>query len=158
MAECAPSGFELAVALNLSVRNFFDQGLPAFIDQLLRTHQVPGHLIVLEITEREVMADRALARTRAQHLPSLGVKISVDDFGTGFSSLSQLQQLPIDEIKIDSSFVRNMLTNKQDEVIVRTASSTSGTTSAWRSSPKVRRRPRSSAPCATSARTAPRAT
>jgi diguanylate cyclase (GGDEF)-like protein len=111
-------GFELAVALNLSVRNFFDSGLPHFIADLLRKHDVPGHLIVLEITEREVMADRALARTALAAFRSLGVKISVDDFGTGFSSLSQLQQLPIDEIKIDASFVRNMLTNKQDEVIV----------------------------------------
>jgi diguanylate cyclase (GGDEF)-like protein len=119
VADWRRQGFELAVALNLSVRNFFDQGLPAFIAQLLKAHDVPGHLIVLEITEREVMADRNLARQALGAFRALGVKISVDDFGTGFSSLSQLQQLPIDEIKIDASFVRNMLTNKQDEVIVR---------------------------------------
>jgi diguanylate cyclase (GGDEF)-like protein len=119
VAQWRELGFELAVALNLSVRNFFDQGLPTFIDELLNTYEVPGHLIVLEITEREVMADRALARTALNTFRALGVKIAVDDFGTGFSSLSQLQQLPIDEIKVDASFVRNMLTNKQDEVIVR---------------------------------------
>jgi diguanylate cyclase (GGDEF)-like protein len=112
-------GFEIAVAINLSVRNFFDQGLPAFIAELLERHRLPGQLLVLEITEREVMSDRALARSALASFRSLGVKISVDDFGTGFSSLSQLQQLPIDEIKIDASFVKNMLTDQQDAVIVK---------------------------------------
>ncbi len=112
-------GFDIAVAINLSVRNFFDQGLPAFIAALLEQHHLPGKSLVLEITEREVMSDRALARTALSSFRALGVKISVDDFGTGFSSLSQLQQLPIDEIKIDASFVKNMLTDEQDAVIVK---------------------------------------
>jgi diguanylate cyclase (GGDEF)-like protein len=112
-------GFDIAVAINLSVRNFFDQGLPEFIGQLLATHRLPGKFLVLEITEREVMSDRALARSALSSFRELGVKISVDDFGTGFSSLSQLQQLPIDEIKIDASFVRNMLTDPHDKVIVK---------------------------------------
>jgi diguanylate cyclase (GGDEF)-like protein len=112
-------GFEIAVAINLSVRNFFDQGLPEFIRELLDKHRLPGKFLVLEITEREVMSDRALARAALSSFRELGVKISVDDFGTGFSSLSQLQLLPIDEIKIDASFVRNMLTNSQDMVIVK---------------------------------------
>ncbi len=118
-AQWRAEGFELAVALNLSVRNFFDQGLPSFIAQLLTQHKLPGEFLVLEITEREVMLDRALARAALSAFRSLGVKISVDDFGTGFSSLSQLQQLPIDEIKVDASFVRGMLVNQQDAVIVR---------------------------------------
>lgn len=118
-AEWRKSGYELMVALNLSVRNFFDQGLPSFIAQLLSDYKVPGDQIVLEITEREVMADRALARTALSAFRSLGVKISIDDFGTGFSSLSQLQLLPIDEIKVDQSFVAGMLSNPQDGVIVR---------------------------------------
>ena len=119
LSEWRKSGYELMVALNLSVRNFFDQGLPAFIAQLLSDYKVPGDQLVLEITEREVMADRALARSALSAFRSLGVKISIDDFGTGFSSLSQLQQLPIDEIKVDQSFVQGMLTNPQDGVIVR---------------------------------------
>ncbi len=118
-ADWRKRGFELMVALNLSVRNFFDQGLPAFIAQLLSDYNVPGDQLVLEITEREVMADRALARSALSAFRSLGVKISIDDFGTGFSSLSQLQLLPIDEIKVDQSFVQGMLTNPQDGVIVR---------------------------------------
>ena len=112
-------GFDFTVAVNLSVRNFFDQGLPTFIARLLSEHSVPGDQLVLEITEREVMADRALARSALSAFRSLGVKISIDDFGTGFSSLAQLQQLPIDEIKVDQSFVSGMLASSQDEVIVR---------------------------------------
>jgi diguanylate cyclase (GGDEF)-like protein/PAS domain S-box-containing protein len=119
LAEWRKAGYEIMVALNLSVRNFFDQGLPAFIAQLLTDFNVPGDQLVLEITEREVMADRALARTALLAFRSLGVKVSIDDFGTGFSSLSQLQLLPIDEIKVDQSFVSGMLENPQDGVIVR---------------------------------------
>jgi diguanylate cyclase (GGDEF)-like protein/PAS domain S-box-containing protein len=119
LAEWRKAGYEIMVALNLSVRNFFDQGLPAFIAQLLADFNVPGDQLVLEITEREVMADRALARTALLAFRSLGVKVSIDDFGTGFSSLSQLQLLPIDEIKVDQSFVSGMLENPQDGVIVR---------------------------------------
>ncbi len=119
LAEWRKAGYEIMVALNLSVRNFFDQGLPSFIAQLLTDFNVPGDQLVLEITEREVMADRALARTALSAFRSLGVKVSIDDFGTGFSSLSQLQLLPIDEIKVDQSFVNGMLANPQDGVIVR---------------------------------------
>ena len=119
LAEWRSKGFELTVALNLSVRNFFDQTLPTYIAQLLSDYRVPGDQLCLEITESEVMADRALARTALSAFRSLGVKISIDDFGTGFSSLSQLQQLPIDEIKVDQSFVSGMIDNPQDAVIVR---------------------------------------
>ena len=119
LADWRSKGFELTVALNLSVRNFFDQTLPTYIAQLLSDYRVPGDQLCLEITESEVMADRALARTALSAFRSLGVKISIDDFGTGFSSLSQLQQLPIDEIKVDQSFVSGMIDNPQDAVIVR---------------------------------------
>jgi diguanylate cyclase (GGDEF)-like protein/PAS domain S-box-containing protein len=119
LAEWRKAGFAITVALNLSVRNFFDQGLPVFIAELLREFKVPGSQLVLEITESEVMADRNLARTALAAFRDLGVKISIDDFGTGFSSLSQLQLLPIDEIKVDQSFVAGMLENEQDHVIVR---------------------------------------
>ena len=119
LARWRRAGFEITVALNLSVRNFFDQTLPTFIAELLNEHKVPGEMLVLEITESEVMADRAIARTALAAFRSLGVKIAIDDFGTGFSSLSQLQLLPIDEIKVDQSFVKTMLLDPQDLVIVR---------------------------------------
>ncbi len=119
LAKWRRAGFEITVALNLSVRNFFDQTLPTFIAELLNEHKVPGEMLVLEITESEVMADRSIARTALAAFRSLGVKIAIDDFGTGFSSLSQLQLLPIDEIKVDQSFVKTMLSDPQDLVIVR---------------------------------------
>ena len=119
LADWRASGIDITVALNMSVRNFFDHDLVTFISSLLRDYGVPGDRVVLEITESEVMADRALARNALHAFRSLGVKIAIDDFGTGFSSLSQLQQLPIDEIKVDHSFVRDMLADHQDFTIVR---------------------------------------
>ena len=119
LADWRLRGYSITVALNLSVRNFFDHDLPEFIAALLLQYKVPGSSLVLEITESEVMADRAIARKALEAFRSLGVKISIDDFGTGFSSLSQLQLMPIDEIKVDQSFVSGMLTNEQDYVIVR---------------------------------------
>ena len=119
LADWRSRGYSITVALNLSVRNFFDHDLPEFIAGLLNHYKVPGSSLVLEITESEVMADRAIARKALEAFRSLGVKISIDDFGTGFSSLSQLQLMPIDEIKVDQSFVSGMLTNEQDYVIVR---------------------------------------
>ena len=119
LAEWRSQGMDITVAINMSVRNFFDHDLPDFIAGLLRDHRVPGDRLVLEITESEVMADRSLARHALHAFRSLGVKIAIDDFGTGFSSLTQLQLLPIDEIKVDQSFVRDMLNDEQDHVIVR---------------------------------------
>ncbi len=119
LADWRQRGYSITVALNLSVRNFFDHDLPEFIASLLNQYKVPGSSLVLEITESEVMADRAIARKALEAFRSLGVKISIDDFGTGFSSLSQLQLMPIDEIKVDQSFVSGMLTSEQDYVIVR---------------------------------------
>jgi diguanylate cyclase (GGDEF)-like protein len=119
LADWRERGYSITVALNLSVRNFFDHDLPEFIAALLNQYKVPGSSLVLEITESEVMADRAIARKALEAFRSLGVKISIDDFGTGFSSLSQLQLMPIDEIKVDQSFVSGMLTSEQDYVIVR---------------------------------------
>lgn len=119
LASFRSQGLELTVALNLSVRSFFDQGLPSFIAQLLSAHNVPADQLILEVSERDVMIDRALSRAALSAFRSLGVKISVDDFGTGFSSLPQLQQLPLDELKIDQSFIAGVLTNPQDKTIVR---------------------------------------
>ena len=119
LADWRANGIDITVALNMSVRNLFDNDLVSFISNLLQDYNVPGDRVVLEITESEVMADRAIARHALHAFRSLGVKIAIDDFGTGFSSLSQLQQLPIDEIKIDQSFVRGMLTDHQDFTIVR---------------------------------------
>jgi diguanylate cyclase (GGDEF)-like protein len=112
-------GLNVAVSVNVSARNLLDHALPSIIRELLDRFQVPASALQLEITESRIVADLRRARKALDELRSMGVKIAIDDFGTGFSSLLQLQQLPIDEIKIDRSFVTRMETNQSDAVLVR---------------------------------------
>jgi EAL domain-containing protein (putative c-di-GMP-specific phosphodiesterase class I) len=109
----------VAVSVNISARSLLDHDLPSMIASLLGRFGLPASVLQLEITESRIVADLRRARTVLDQLRSMGVKIAIDDFGTGFSSLSQLQQLPIDEIKIDRSFVTRMETDRSDEVLVR---------------------------------------
>jgi diguanylate cyclase (GGDEF)-like protein/PAS domain S-box-containing protein len=109
----------VGVAINLSVRNLYDADLTRWLGDLLEETRFPPPLITLEITESEVMDDPFLAVEVLGQLHELGVHTSIDDFGTGQSSLSYLKHLPIDEIKIDRSFVGGMSTCESDETIVR---------------------------------------
>ncbi len=112
-------GVHLTVAVNLSVKNFSDPDLPMWVERCLDRAQIDPGRLMLEITESEVMDDIVLALGVLERLSALGVRSSIDDFGTGYSSLSYLRQLPIDEIKIDRSFVGTMAVNQSDTVIVR---------------------------------------
>jgi diguanylate cyclase (GGDEF)-like protein len=112
-------GIDVRVSVNISTRCLLDHDLPASIRSLLNRFQLPSRLLQLEITESRIVADVGRARAVLEDLRSTGVTIAIDDFGTGFSSLSQLQQLPVDEIKIDRSFVQNMETEESDAVLVR---------------------------------------
>jgi predicted signal transduction protein with EAL and GGDEF domain len=112
-------GLDVTVSVNVSARDLLDQALPSIIRELLIRFEVPASALQLEITESRIVADLRRARKALIELRSMGVKIAIDDFGTGFSSLLQLQQLPIDEIKIDRSFVTRMETNQSDAVLVR---------------------------------------
>jgi EAL domain-containing protein (putative c-di-GMP-specific phosphodiesterase class I) len=109
----------VGVAVNLSVRNLYDAELTHWMGELLMETQFPPSLVTLEITESEVMDDPFLAVEVLGQLRELGVHTSIDDFGTGQSSLSYLKHLPIDEIKIDRSFVASMCSSASDETIVR---------------------------------------
>ena len=113
------AGLDLKVAVNLSVRNLLDRGLPADVAGLLRKWDVPASALELELTESTIMADPARARSILGELHDLGVSLSIDDFGTGWSSLSNLRQLPVDEIKIDRSFVTGMAGDGNDATIVQ---------------------------------------
>jgi diguanylate cyclase (GGDEF)-like protein len=113
------TGQRLSVAVNLSVRNLLDRTLPAEIDRLLTKHGLPPEALQLEITETVLMSDPERVLATVSRLNALGVRLSVDDFGTGFSSLANLRQLPIDELKIDRSFVSPMLQDESDLIIVR---------------------------------------
>jgi EAL domain-containing protein (putative c-di-GMP-specific phosphodiesterase class I) len=105
MGEWRRMGLELDLAVNLSAPDILDPDLSDAILQLLRQHRVDSSSLLLEITESAVMRDAQLAARNMQLLRIAGVRFSIDDFGTGHSSLSQLSALPVDELKIDRSFI-----------------------------------------------------
>jgi EAL domain-containing protein (putative c-di-GMP-specific phosphodiesterase class I) len=113
------SGMRVPVAANLSVRNLDDESLPERVMGLLSHLGARPESLALELTESTVMADPAGALRVLTPLSEMGVRISIDDFGTGYSSLSYLTQLPISEIKIDKSFMTNILDNANDAIVVR---------------------------------------
>ncbi len=112
-------GVHIDVAVNLSARNFHDAGLADYVVTELAAHSVDPSRLMLEITESEVVDDLDLAVSVLMSLDERGIRTSIDDFGTGFSSLTLLRQLPVHEIKIDRTFVGQMSSNENDAVIVR---------------------------------------
>jgi EAL domain-containing protein (putative c-di-GMP-specific phosphodiesterase class I) len=122
MRQCAAwraLGLEMPVAVNLSARVIQDAGLPQQVARMLSWHGLGTEHLVLEITETAVMSDPERALRVLDELDGMGVRLSIDDFGTGYTSLAQLKRLPVDEVKIDRSFVMNMLRDANDAVIVR---------------------------------------
>jgi diguanylate cyclase (GGDEF)-like protein len=117
LAECR--ALDVPVAVNLAAANIVDVTLPAAIGAALERHDVPAERLVCEISEHTVMADPVRATAVLAGLRDLGVGLSLDDFGTGHSSLSYLKRLPLDEVKIDRSFVAGMTDDENDAVIVR---------------------------------------
>ena len=113
------AGLQLKLSINLSVRCLQDRALPFQVEKLVGKHKVSPDQIVLEITESAIMSDPITARRIMRRLSNMGFLLSIDDFGTGYSSLSYLKQLPVDEVKIDKSFVIDMNTNKNDAAIVQ---------------------------------------
>ena len=114
-------GLDLPISVNLSSRDLQDKHLPLYILELLRNHDLPATNLVLEITEEAVVLDFKHATLILECLRDLGIRIAVDDFGTGYSSLSLIKRLPVDELKIDRSFVTNLPDDKDDVAIVRAA-------------------------------------
>jgi diguanylate cyclase (GGDEF)-like protein len=107
------------VSVNLSTRDLLDQELPEKFDALLRNHASTAKGFCLEITESAIMDDPQRAEATLNRLSSAGFKLSIDDFGTGYSSLAYLKRLPVNELKIDQSFVKAMATSTGDTKIVR---------------------------------------
>ena len=118
--EWQQSSVPVHLAVNLSARSLVEQTLPSKIHGWLEKWNVDPRFLKIEITESSIMSDPAHALAVMSLLQSLGVRLSIDDFGTGYSSLSHLRQLPIDEIKVDKSFVFGMTNNEADMSIVRT--------------------------------------
>jgi EAL domain-containing protein (putative c-di-GMP-specific phosphodiesterase class I) len=113
------AGLTLGVAINISIRNLLDAEFPDQVRKLLEKRRVDPALLELEITESVVLSDPVRTKRVLEKLSAMGVTLSIDDFGTGYSSLSYLSQLPVNEIKIDRSFVMNMAESDNDAVIVR---------------------------------------
>jgi diguanylate cyclase (GGDEF)-like protein len=122
LSNCAAwhrAGHRVHVAVNLSPNTLLDDTLPDAIVRLLAQHDLPAAALTLEITENTLMADPDGSLVTLNRLRSLGIKISIDDFGTGYSSMGRLRELPIDEVKIDKSFVLNAAQNHRDRALVR---------------------------------------
>ena len=117
-AQMQAAGLDLKIAVNLSTRDLMDQDLPSKIERILQQHSTACRSLVLEITESAIMDDPQRALQTLNRLHEMGLKLSIDDFGTGYSSLAYLKRLPVDELKIDRSFVMNMESDVQDAKIV----------------------------------------
>ncbi|WP_186816480.1 putative bifunctional diguanylate cyclase/phosphodiesterase [Cellulomonas aerilata] len=115
------AGHELQVAVNLSPRCLLEPGLPEQIRDMLAERGLPAHLLRLELTESTVMVDPVRSLAVLRELSALGVRLSIDDFGTGYSSMTYLKKMPVDELKIDRSFVMDMLASPDDEILVRSS-------------------------------------
>jgi diguanylate cyclase (GGDEF)-like protein len=119
VARGLPEGFD-HLAVNIGTGQFthvnFVHHLRAWLDEF----DIDPKLLILEITESHLLEDKAIVHENATALEALGVRLSLDDFGTGYSSLSYIKRLPIDQIKIDKSFVFKVLTDSNDQVIVET--------------------------------------
>jgi diguanylate cyclase (GGDEF)-like protein len=112
-------GLDCPIAVNLSTLCLHYNELPEKIDAILQRHALPPKSLSLEVTESMVMTDASYAMRVLNRLSDIGISLALDDFGTGYSSLTHLSRLPVQYVKIDKSFVMDMLFNKDDEVIVR---------------------------------------
>ena len=119
--ECQEKmGKNVRIAINVSGAQFLQSDICALTSKLLAEHKIPPHLIELEVTESVFMDDIEHTINILQALHGLGVELAIDDFGTGYSSLSYLSQFPIDRLKIDQSFIRNALNDKNHASIAKT--------------------------------------
>lgn len=110
---------DVRIAINVPVRNLYQRMLPEQLAERLEAAGVSPDRLIIEITEREIMEDHRAVFEVLGAIDELGVRVSIDDFGTGFSSLTHLRRLPIREIKIDQSFISGMLENENDRIIAR---------------------------------------
>jgi EAL domain-containing protein (putative c-di-GMP-specific phosphodiesterase class I) len=119
----AAGGDEIGISVNLSARSLLDTMLPRAVADVLRRHHLPSHLLTLEITETIMLSDADRALGLLADLRALGVRLSLDDFGTGYSSLTHLSELPIQQLKIDQSFVSQITRSDRDSAIVEAVAS-----------------------------------
>jgi len=119
LATWRAAGLDLTLAVNLSASDLLDESLAERIAGLLGMYSVPGSALELEITESVIMIDPKRARDVLEALRALGLRIAVDDYGTGYCALAYLRDLPVDELKIDRSFISHVTTDRRSAAIVR---------------------------------------
>jgi len=119
LGELQRAGIDVKMAVNVSASSLRDSELPELIARALGTWSIPADRLTLEVTESAIMVDVERSLDVMQELKQLRVRLSVDDFGTGYSSLAYLRRMPLDELKIDKTFVLNMHDNTADVQIVR---------------------------------------
>jgi EAL domain-containing protein (putative c-di-GMP-specific phosphodiesterase class I) len=117
--RAATWGRDYTIAVNLSARQFSDPGLVDAVAAALAESRLPAALLELEITESMVMRDAQSAAETMDKLRALGAKLSMDDFGTGYSSLGYLKRFPLNSVKLDRSFVRDLPQDEDDAAIAR---------------------------------------
>jgi diguanylate cyclase (GGDEF)-like protein len=113
------NGIDINVAVNISAENLKEHDFYEFICQTISSNNVPSDKVTLEVTESAVVDNPEAAILLLQKFKNAGIKISIDDYGTGYSSLAQLKQLPVHELKIDKSFVQQLHEDEDDRIIVR---------------------------------------
>lgn len=117
--EWLSRGLDIKVSVNLSALDLMNEDLPALLERSLRQYLLSPRQLALEVTESAVMRDPAAALAVLARLRDAGFALSIDDFGTGYSSLAQLKRMPVDELKIDKSFVLHLSESSEDRVIVK---------------------------------------
>ncbi len=118
-AQWLKGGYHVPISVNLSIKNLHDLDFPDDVEFLLQKWQVDPEMVILEITESSIVVDQERVTKVLAELKKMGLQLSIDDFGTGYSSISYLKKFPAQEIKIDKSFITDMLNNEDNAVIVK---------------------------------------
>jgi diguanylate cyclase len=113
-------GFDIGVSVNLSATSLLDQRLPEHVAWLLTSNDLPAHALTLELTENDLMVNPGQCRETLLRLKQLGVSLSIDDYGTGYSSLAYLQNLPVDELKLDRTFQADLHCPRSTAIVAST--------------------------------------
>lgn len=115
---CGRDGAPLRLSVNVSGRQFQQPSLAASLQTILAEKNLPAHALELEVTESVLMQNDPVTERSLQELQALGIRLAIDDFGTGYSSLGYLKRFPVDTLKIDRSFIRDVTKDKDDEAII----------------------------------------
>ena len=118
--EINQQGFNFSMAINISTSCLRDDTLVGYTKMLLNKHKIPPESMIMEVTESAMMQDPVLGLNLLNQLNRLGIQISIDDYGTGYSSLAYLKRLPLKEMKIDREFIKDIVSDEDDKLIVRT--------------------------------------